>query len=316
MQNLKGLKWACLLTVISGMANADLVLDNKVVITDINGISVSPSSGDVFITTSSKNYSVTSGGTTPPPANSVTIRGFAASPSSITVGQSTSISWSTLNATSCTATGGTGGWAGSAISPLSSGAKSIAISASGSYTFGLTCNGTNGPVKGTALVTVTSGTTPPPVPSSCKTPRLKGSVVLWKDVWKIDFPGPSYDNERVSIPRTGYTALKFNTGNVVDHGGITSVANTFTNGRRLGAISECPGDFDVSKACTKIWGSGGGIGWATDGFKPTGTYAYCQLKANTTYYMNFTFTDGFDPASTTCLLGENCIASLQHINLK
>jgi PKD repeat protein len=70
---------------------------------------------------------------------------FAASPSTVTVGQSTSLSWSTSNATSCTATGGTGsdGWTGTE-GPSSTGTSVGPFSVPGPVTYTLTCTGAGG----------------------------------------------------------------------------------------------------------------------------------------------------------------------------
>jgi len=277
---------------------------------DINSVTIDPTNGDIYIDTFSQGYTVTSGGTTPP-TNSVVINSFTASPSTLFEGDVVSLSWSSSNASACSgiATGSVGGWTG-AVVPKSFNGLRFAIANAGTYTFTLQCSGTNGPV--TRQRTVVVNTPSAPQPTSCdSTPPLSGGVTTWAAFWHIGFPGPKYDNERLRIPRTGYWALQFETGDIVDHGGLISVANTSSNGTRLGSISACPGDFDVGPECTHKWGSSGGIGWATDG-----QAGYCQLQANTTYYMNFTYTDGTDPTSSTCLITENCTATLQAINLQ
>lgn len=311
MRNLNGLKLVGLLVLTSGLANADWILDGVSVVNtnDINAMSIDPANGDVYIDTFSQDYTVTSGGTTPPPAGSVVINSFTISPSSLLEGEIITMSWSSTNATGCTgtATSNLGGWNGSAIARSYNGQR-ITIGTAGTYTFTLRCSGTNGPATRTRSVVVSEPSTP--FPTNCSSGPLNGGTTLWNSFWHIDFPGPGYDNERLRITRGGYWALKFNTGDVDDHGGIISVANTSSNGTRTGSISACPGDFDVQPECTHSWGSSGGIGWATDG-----QAGYCQLLPNTDYYMNFTFTNGFDQASDTCLTSENCTATLQHINL-
>jgi len=312
MRNLNGLKLIGIFALASSLANADLILDGVSVIdtNDINAVTLDPANGDLYVDTFTQDYTVTSGGTTPPPAGSVAITSFTVSPSAIEEGEIVSMSWASSNATTCTgtATDGIGGWIGGDIARSFSG-KRLGIATAGTYTFTLSCAGTNGPVSRTRTVVVSEPTAT--TPTTCSTtPPLSGGVTAWSSFWHTTFPGPSYDNERLKIVRGGYWALEFNTGNVVDHGGIISVANTSSNGTRRGSISGCPGDFEVPAECTHSWGSSGGIGWATDG-QP----GYCQLEPNTTYYMNFTFTDGKDKATDTCLLTETCTATLQHINL-
>ncbi len=146
--------------------------------------------------------------------------------------------------------------------------------------------------------------------AGCVPGPLSGEVTGWLAFWQVDFPGPGYGNEYLHILRTGYHALEFNTGDVVDHGGVLTITTAGTNGTRLGSISQCLGDFNVLPECTHSWGSSGGIGWATDG-EP----GYCQLEPNTTYYLNITFTDGLDGATSTCLPTENCGTNVQVNNL-
>jgi hypothetical protein len=91
----------------------------------------------------------------PPPA--ATVSTFTAVPNTIVAGQSTSLSWSTANATSCAATGGTGsdGWNGS-VGTSSVGTSTGAIGTAGAYTYTLTCTGPGGtgsPVSVTVDVT-------------------------------------------------------------------------------------------------------------------------------------------------------------------
>jgi hypothetical protein len=91
--------------------------------------------------------SVTVQVSTPPPPAIVTL---TASPTSIQVGQASTLTWSTQNATSCTASGA---WSGGRAT---SGSLSVSPTATSSYT--LTCNGTAQSVT----VTVTPAQPPPP----------------------------------------------------------------------------------------------------------------------------------------------------------
>ena len=79
----------------------------------------------------------------PPPSVSI-----AADPSRVTLGQSTLISWSTTNATSCAASGA---WSGSRAT---SGAESVTPATTGAATYTLTCSGTGGSASASAKVTV------------------------------------------------------------------------------------------------------------------------------------------------------------------
>jgi hypothetical protein len=69
-------------------------------------------------------------------------------PASITLGQSAALTWSTTNATSCTASGAWSGGEGT------SGTKSVTPTATGSLGYVLTCTGAGGSGNGTATLTV------------------------------------------------------------------------------------------------------------------------------------------------------------------
>jgi hypothetical protein len=90
-----------------------------------------------------------------PPAPTVSL---SASPSSISSGGSSTLSWNSANATSCTASGA---WSGSqALS------GSQLVSPSTTSTYSLTCSGTGGSASANTTVTVSgSDTTPPSVPN-------------------------------------------------------------------------------------------------------------------------------------------------------
>ena len=230
------------------------------------------------------------------------ITGFTASPSTINATESTTISWTTQNAISCTPSGGAGDWDQSAIT-LPNGSVDITIATAAAYAFTLTCEGAIGnPAVKQTIVTVN-----PPV-ASCDPAPLSGTTESWVSLWGAEFPGPVFNNEDRTIRRDRYLAIEFNTANIIDSGLLVTVGNTQSSATRLGSISECPGDFDVPADCEHSWGIGGGITWATDG-----TAGACALKPDTTYYFNLTFTDGFDPNSTTCT-SLNCVTTIQYVN--
>lgn len=82
--------------------------------------------------------------------NSVPTVKLTASPTSVTAGGLTTLSWTTTNATACTASGG----AFTGNPATGSGSVSVAVSATTTYT--LTCTGPGGSASGTASVTATS----------------------------------------------------------------------------------------------------------------------------------------------------------------
>ena len=307
MRNLNGLKWIYALAIFGTTANADLIIDNQPIPgADISSIIISPTTGDIFVLTI-PGYDVTKSTSEPPPPGEVAITNFSASPSTITEGQSTTLSWTTSNATSCTPSGGAGGWSARTIT-LPNSSTTVTISTADSYVFTLTCAGDAGsPAVASRTVTV-NPPPPPPEPGNCTTPSLSGVVVDWSEVFGVNFPMPVYDNEYVEVPKQGYLAVKFNTGSIVDDGKMSTVETTITDGVRFGTFSQCPGDFNVAPECDHVWGISGGIRWATNGRSLA-----CQLQPNTTYYFNVTFTDGVNGSTTSCN-SSRCVTRLQAVN--
>ncbi len=106
------------------------------------------------------------------PAPIVTIRVL---PASIALGQSATLTWSTTNATSCTASGA---WSGS---EGTSGTKSVTPTATGSLGYVLTCTGTGGSGNGAASLTVTAASLPTVTLGASPTSITLGqsSTVTW-----------------------------------------------------------------------------------------------------------------------------------------
>ena len=230
------------------------------------------------------------------------ITAFTATPDAINEGESTTISWTTENAVSCTPSGGASGWSLVEID-LPDGEIEIPIASEDVVTFILTCEGAGGdPDVAEVEVTVRSNRT------VCYDSPLLGTTWAWSDFWGVEFPLPTYDNKLVDVYRFGYDAFEFNTGSVVDNGLLVTVGVTFTQGTRLGAITKCPGDFNAPPECQHSWGIGGGIEWATDGLEGA-----CQLEPDTTYYLNITFTDGFDKTESSCEKSP-CYTKVQAVN--
>jgi len=305
MRSLKGIRWLFATFLISGAASADIIIDSSVLPgTEIKSITIGSVSGNVFVTTNDGNYAVTSGSTEPPPPEAAAITSFVASSVSIKEGESTTISWTTRNATECAASGGSVGWESSSVALNDS--KTIVIDTADTYIFVLTCQGPTGPVEKQLPISVSVST--PSNTANCPTPSLSGQTVEWNTFWNDSFPNPVYSNVNSEIPRNGYFALEFETSEIVDTGQLISVELTTTSGVRLGAISECPGEFDVPDECKHLWGVGGGIIWSTENYSGS-----CKLKPDTTYYFNITFTDGISSTTSKCL-SSKCITRLRAVN--
>jgi len=110
----------------------------------------------------------------PPPAPTATLKAGA---SSISSGGSTILTWSSTNASSCTASGG---WAGA---EADSGTKSVSPTTTTTYT--LDCTGSGGKAQVSTTVTVTGTGTPPPPPPP--PPATGTSWVYYNGLF--DWPG-------------------------------------------------------------------------------------------------------------------------------
>lgn len=127
----------------------------------------------------------------------------------------------------------------------------------------------------------------------------------WTGSFGAQFPGPSFTRIGfASVPANGYTSYTFATGTVQDDGYVATFQANGTSGNRLITISEVPGCFAVTDARCRASARDTTLEWDTTGASSTA----CQLKANTTYYWNITFTDGADGSKTTCT--SNCYAGL------
>jgi hypothetical protein len=110
-----------------------------------------PDSGNIFSTCwgLAPSYTPCTAGsfTVPPPVPTATL---AANPKSIAAGQSSTLTWSSTNAASCTG----GGFTAAATS------GSVIVAPAVTTAYSITCTGTGG--SATALATVTVGSTTPP----------------------------------------------------------------------------------------------------------------------------------------------------------
>ncbi|MBE0619247.1 MAG: DUF3443 domain-containing protein [Burkholderiales bacterium] len=115
----------------------------------------------------------TVGGDKSAAAGDTVIVSIAANPASLTVGQSTTLTWSSSNATACQASGA---WSGTVAL---SGTQLVTPSAAGSYTYTLTCDGV---AKSASVVVAASATSLPTVSLSldpASVPVGQSSTLTW-----------------------------------------------------------------------------------------------------------------------------------------
>lgn len=245
--------------------------------------------------------------------DAVEVLSFSATPNPVVVGNSTTLAWTIKDADSCTPTDGTAAWQALSINPLvANGSFEVTGLTEGVHIFTLTCTG---PIGDPSVAVVHIEVDAVQV---CETPDLTGETITWPAFYLTDFPdinlgskpnGDPRDSRTMQIFAKGYRAIEFDTASVVDTGLFESPDNEFVDGERLGVVSKCLGRFDnVPAACKFVWDTtAGGITWSTEGASGA-----CQLEANTTYYLNVTFTDGVDPDSTSCAPAEDCFATIKH----
>jgi hypothetical protein len=177
-------------------------------------------------------YKHASSGTTPPPAPAPTLS-LSASALSITSGQSSTLNWSSTDATSCTASAG---WSGT---KTVSGSQVVTPTATTTYS--LTCTGTGGNATQSVTVTVTSSNPNPPPPSGVlqvgsgrQYTTIAAALAAAQSGNIIEIDAGVY-NESLTISKSnlifrgtgGYAHLKWGTGNY-----LTNTAN-ISNGKGL-----------------------------------------------------------------------------------
>ncbi len=149
---------------------------------------------------------------------------FAAEPTVILPGQATSFTWTTNNATSCAASGGSGADAWSGAEPTSSGgASSGPVTAAGVYSYVLTCAGPGGSTAQSVTVVVSAAPQPPSVDVSIQ--AMPASIVAGQAA-ALTWSSTNADSCTASGSWSGSEPL---VGNAVSTGTLTAPGNTPTN---------------------------------------------------------------------------------------
>ena len=230
---------------------------------------------------------------------SASISSFTISPNVADKGSNVNLtfSWASTN----TSGGCYGSWPNSDDLP-STGTDTLSISnIQSGVNFTLICANLHDEVTATAALTVNE-----PAPT-CDVGLTSKRERSWTSIFGSVWPGPDARQTRVDVPDTGYYSVRFDTGSTVDTGAVTTFEASGTAGGRITAISEISGCFDVDSTC-KTGGRVSAMQWNT-----TDSGSGCKLKANTTYYWNITFTNGYTPGTSSCL-GTFCETYLRVIN--
>lgn len=229
---------------------------------------------------------------------------LAASPSSIVSGKSTMLTWSSTNATSCTASGG---WSGS---HSTSGSQSTGtLSANATYT--LTCTGGGGSAAQSATVTVASAAPTVSLSASPSTVASgAASTLSWSSTnatacvasggWSGSEPtsgshstGTLSANESYTLTCTGSGGSASQSATVT----VTSAAPTVT-------LSANPSTVASGGVATLTWSSTGATSCAASGGwsgseAASGSHNTAALTGTTTYTLTCTGTGGSAAQSVT-----------------
>jgi hypothetical protein len=204
----------------------------------------------------------------------------------------------------------------------------VSLSASGNYTFDLTCAGI-APCGSVSAVQKTVAVSQPT--TLCSARPAPVGLTRQTDMRNTPFFAENGEfNSGANIPLTGYSpilgtfpaqgqtayvfidtskyiALQFSTaGQTTGTLGELSWEQPTTNGAPLWVmISECPGDFEwMTDAKCKVHGGLTALTWVVGPASTAPTWA-CHLAPNTTYYVNAVFSATESYTTTTCG-GSNC----------
>ena len=225
--------------------------------------------GSSSVQTDLNNRMVT--GTAPPPTVDI-----SSNPATVSPNQAATLSWSSTNATSCTASGS---WSGSQATSGTSSTGAL----SSSSTYMLTCTGTGGSVSQSATVTVAASTpapSPPPTGLSCA--NTSGPLTLKASAVRAAGISPLL----MFFDATGTTDSAI-TGNTT---AFQDVAYTWNFG-----------DANASGTGTWKYGSNAGRNSKNSATGGVAAHLYVTPGADTAYTVTVTANDGTH--TTSCQLG-------------
>jgi hypothetical protein len=241
---------------------------------------------------------------------------LTANPTSVPGGGTATLTWSTTNAVSCTATGG---WSGSKAT--SGSAATTALTASTSYT--LTCDGSSGttPAAATATVTVSSSTSPPAPTVTLKAsptsvPSGGTATLTWSTTNAVSCTATGgWSGSKATSGSAATTALTASTSYTLTcdgASGTTPAAATATVTMTSSTSPPAPTVTLKASPAGVLSGSASTLTWSTtnavsctatggwSGSKATsGSVATAALTATTSYTLNCAGAAGTTPAAAT-----------------
>ncbi len=280
-----------------------------------SGFSGSGTSGSASVSpTTSTTYSVTCMGSEGSATGSATISepltvtpatvqtptvSLTASPTSITSGGSSTLTWSSTNASSCVATGFTG----------TATTGSATVSPTTSTTYSITCTGTGGSATGSATVSVTA-TTPAPTVSLTASPTSitsgGSSTLTWSSTnasscVATGFTGTATTGSATVSPTTSTTYSITCTGTGGSATGSATVSVTATTPAPTVSLTASPTSITSGGSSTLTWSSTNASSCVATGFTGTATTGSATVSptTSTTYSITCTGTGGSATGSAT-----------------
>ncbi len=231
---------------------------------------------------------------------------LTASPTNIAPGQGTTLSWTTTNASSCSASGG---WSGS---ENPNGTLSVTPALSTTYT--LTCSSGKKSMSQSVLVTVTSTPPPPAAPtvslSASPTSITSGgsSTLTWSSTnanscTSTDFITANGTSGSLSVSPTTSTTYAITctgTGGSAT-GSATVTVNSQSTPTPTVSLSASPTSITSGQSSTLTWGSTNATSCTTSGFSGSGTSGSATVSptTSTTYSVTCTGAGGSATGSAT-----------------
>jgi len=244
---------------------------------------------------------------------------FTLSPNPVNQGSNVSIGWSGTGAWECTGTGLPGTTWNNQNPKQPSGQQSVGtgpLTAGTSYDVEVTCS--NGPVTDTRVLSLTVEEDTIPDPEGCENVPELSDYAGWSEATNVGYdddfldpgqwatvfgnPFPGGGQVRFELTKGQYAAMAFTTPsnlNSNDQGRVGSAeaaGGSSGTGVRMMSISRCPGVFDPEyiedPGCLKTnMGSGTEFNWYGPNHEWADFPGFCELQADTTYYMNVIFSD-------------------------
>lgn len=272
-----------------------------------SAVSIDPITGHVTVRSSAGN--LTQCTSTAPPSPQIT--SFFPNVSQVAPGGSFSLTWSSLNTTSCLPTAGTGSgtsWASQGTLPVSGSINLTAPGTPQTVGFGLTCtNGSTNVSQSTSIIVQSGGGG-----GNCTAPWTP-NVVAWSGVFGSAFPSHPGGRARLFFGQGTSEAVEFIASSSSNQFGSLQTSDFPGDGEgaMLMSISTTAGCFDpavLGPNCLVGPAAFPSISWKIG----SGPFQ-CSLTQGVKYYLNMTFGSSSGPGSGPYCAAGSCGRDLSSI---